>query len=234
MFLSRLFKRSKECSEDEKLPVTGTAPGAEPTPLSLVNLAPPAKAPEATPMEEEIHVYVQPTPNPNAFKFIVTKDVKRGGTATYADPDSCDNELAKSLLGVPGVEQIYFFDNVITATLNATVPLSEIRERLIAVIKEKLPAHDPEYKTEADKAQKTYDDLPEDIKRINEILDNTIRPGLQGDGGNIEVLSYENHVLSVRYQGACGSCPSSTMGTLQAINQILKDEFDPEIEVVPV
>jgi Fe-S cluster biogenesis protein NfuA len=229
MFLSRLFKRSKECSESIKDPDAATPAAADPAPLALVNTVK-----DKTPMQEEIHVYVQPTPNPNAFKFIVTKDVKRHGTATYADAETADNELAKSLLNVPGVEQIYFFDNVITATLNSTVPLSEVRERLTAVIKDKLPAHDPEYKTESDRAQQAYDDLPEDLKRINEILDNTIRPGLQGDGGNIEVLSYENHNLSVRYQGACGSCPSSTMGTLQAISQILKDEFDPEIEVTPV
>lgn len=229
MFLSRLFKRSKECSEADKASDAVTPADAAPTaPLALVNAA------KDKTMQEEIHVYVQPTPNPNAFKFIVTKDVKRYGTATYADAETADNELAKSLLNVPGVEQIYFFDNVITATLNPTVPLNEVREQLIAVIKDKLPAHDPEFKTESDRARQDYDALPEDLKRINEILDNTIRPGLQGDGGNIEVLSYENHNLSVRYQGACGSCPSSTMGTLQAISQILKDEFDPEIEVTPV
>ena len=231
MFLSKLFKRSEKCSEEMDTVFSEVMnPKAARTPLALVKK--PAAATEK--QMDEINVYVQPTPNPNAFKFIVTKDVKRFGTATYADADTCDNALAKALLNVPGVQQIYFFDNVITASLNPTVPIHEIRDRLIAVIRDLLPAHDPEYKTEDDKKQQSYDDLPKDLKRINEILDHTIRPGLQGDGGNIEIISYVDHLLSVRYQGACGSCPSSTMGTLQAINQILRDEFDPEIEVVPV
>ena len=44
-------------------------------------------------------------------------------------------------------------------------------------------------------------------------------------------MSYEDHVLVVKYQGACGTCPSSATGTLEAIKGILRDEYDPEIEV---
>ena len=67
--------------------------------------------------------------------------------------------------------------------------------------------------------------------QIEEILDRRIRPGLQGDGGDLKVLSYNDNVLLVQYQGACGTCPSSTTGTLEAIRAILQDEYDPEIEV---
>lgn len=215
---------------------TAQEPKVKLAPVSALSPLPEASANDEPKQKAavEIQIYVQPTPNPNAYKFIVSKDVKTSGTATYEDADTADNELAKALLNVPGIEQIYFFDNVITATLNPSVPLAEIKERLFIAIREKLPLHDPNFKTEEDVKKADYDNLPEDLKRINEILDRTIRPGLQGDGGNIEVLSYVDHQLSVRYQGACGSCPSSTMGTLQAINQILRDEFDPDIEVLPV
>ena len=67
--------------------------------------------------------------------------------------------------------------------------------------------------------------------QIEEILDRRIRPGLQGDGGDLACVSYENNVLIIKYQGACGTCPSSTTGTLEAIRSILQDEFDPQIEV---
>jgi Fe-S cluster biogenesis protein NfuA len=62
-------------------------------------------------------------------------------------------------------------------------------------------------------------------------LDKRIRPGLQGDGGDLACLSYEDNVLIVKYMGACGTCPSSTTGTLEAIRAILQDEYDPHIEV---
>ena len=74
--------------------------------------------------------------------------------------------------------------------------------------------------------------LPKEVQAVEEILDRTIRPGLQGDGGDIECLSFEDNVLVVKYQGACGTCPSSTTGTLEAIKGILRDEMNnPEIEV---
>ncbi|PJA96498.1 MAG: thioredoxin, partial [Ignavibacteriales bacterium CG_4_9_14_3_um_filter_34_10] len=40
------------------------------------------------------------------------------------------------------------------------------------------------------------------------------------------------NTLFIRYQGACGSCPSSIRGTLVAIENLLKRELDPTIEVV--
>ena len=55
-----------------------------------------------------------------------------------------------------------------------------------------------------------------------------------GDGGGLQVLGLTNNTLTVRYQGACGTCPSSIAGTLMAIENMIKEEIDPEIEVVAV
>jgi Fe-S cluster biogenesis protein NfuA len=70
--------------------------------------------------------------------------------------------------------------------------------------------------------------------QINEILDERIRPYLASDGGWLEVLSLDDKKLTIRYQGACGSCPSSLTGTLMAIEGMIKEEVDPEIEVEAV
>jgi Fe-S cluster biogenesis protein NfuA len=40
--------------------------------------------------------------------------------------------------------------------------------------------------------------------------------------------------LKIRYQGACGSCPSSLSGTLMAIENMIQDEIDPQITVIAV
>jgi Fe-S cluster biogenesis protein NfuA len=76
--------------------------------------------------------------------------------------------------------------------------------------------------------------LPPEVQRIEEILDETVRPGLQGDGGDLDVVKYEDNKLYVFYQGACGTCPSATSGTLMAIEGILRDQFNPTIEVIPM
>jgi Fe-S cluster biogenesis protein NfuA len=72
------------------------------------------------------------------------------------------------------------------------------------------------------------------LLKINEILDEKVRPALMGDGGYLEILGLKEHTLSIRYQGACGSCPSSLTGTLMAIEGMLKQEVDPDLEVVAV
>jgi Fe-S cluster biogenesis protein NfuA len=70
------------------------------------------------------------------------------------------------------------------------------------------------------------------LNRINALLEERIRPGLAGDGGGLEIISFEGNTLQISYHGACGSCPSSTTGTLRYIEGMLQDEVDPEIRVI--
>jgi Fe-S cluster biogenesis protein NfuA len=69
---------------------------------------------------------------------------------------------------------------------------------------------------------------------IEALLDERIRPYLAGDGGWLEIIDLAENTLRIRYQGACGSCPSSLTGTLMAIENMIRDEIDPEITVVAV
>jgi NFU1 iron-sulfur cluster scaffold homolog, mitochondrial len=72
------------------------------------------------------------------------------------------------------------------------------------------------------------------LAEIEAILDDRIRPYLAGDGGWLEVVDLTDKILQIRYEGACGSCPSSLTGTLMAIENMIKEEIDPEIEVIAV
>ena len=73
--------------------------------------------------------------------------------------------------------------------------------------------------------------MSEEIKKIEEILNNSIRPYIQRDGGDISIISFENNVLKINYKGACVGCPMAKKGTLQAIEQVLKDEYSKDIVV---
>jgi Fe-S cluster biogenesis protein NfuA len=72
------------------------------------------------------------------------------------------------------------------------------------------------------------------LDRINQVLDEKVRPGLAGDGGGLEIIGLDDKKLLIRYQGACGSCPSSIGGTMMAIEYMLKEDVDPDIEVISV
>lgn len=61
-----------------------------------------------------------------------------------------------------------------------------------------------------------------------------IRPHLQADGGDVELVDVNDGVVKVRLKGACGSCPMSMM-TLQAgIGRVLKQEVPGIKEVIAV
>jgi Fe-S cluster biogenesis protein NfuA len=69
--------------------------------------------------------------------------------------------------------------------------------------------------------------------RVQKVLDK-IRPSLQADGGDVELIGVEDNVVKVRLTGACFGCPFSQMTLKNGIEQIIKEEI-PEIkEVVSV
>jgi Fe-S cluster biogenesis protein NfuA len=58
-----------------------------------------------------------------------------------------------------------------------------------------------------------------------------IRPALQADGGNIELVDVVDGVVKVRLMGACGSCPMSQMTLKMGVERALKQEI-PEVKSV--
>lgn len=176
-------------------------------------------------------IAIQPTPNPNALKFILNKDVKTDGKTSFKNPKQAEGvPMAFALFDLRGVDQVHFFQNVITVSKFTFEPWDSLEPAVMTTIENMLEDHDPNFK-DHDPEKERRKNLPEDLLQIEEILDKRIRPGLQGDGGDLKTLSFQNNILLVQYQGACGTCPSATTGTLEAIRSILKDEYSPEIEV---
>ena len=70
-------------------------------------------------------------------------------------------------------------------------------------------------------------------EKVQEVLEQ-IRPALQADGGDVELVDVADGVVNVRLTGACSGCPMSTMTLKMGIEQLLKEKV-PEIkEVVAV
>jgi len=61
-----------------------------------------------------------------------------------------------------------------------------------------------------------------------------IRPALQADGGDVELVDVEDGVVKVRLTGACGSCPMATMTLKFGVEKILKERIPEVREVVTV
>ncbi len=63
------------------------------------------------------------------------------------------------------------------------------------------------------------------LEAVQEILDDMVRPALQGDGGDIELIKIEDDSIFVKLVGACSTCPSSTMTMKMGVEALLREEF---------
>lgn len=70
-------------------------------------------------------------------------------------------------------------------------------------------------------------------EQVEEIL-KEIRPSLQADGGDVELVSVDDGVVSVRLTGSCAGCPMSTMTLKMGIERYLKGKVPEVKEVVSV
>jgi Fe-S cluster biogenesis protein NfuA len=70
-------------------------------------------------------------------------------------------------------------------------------------------------------------------EEVQGVLDK-VRPMLQRDGGDVELLEVDDGVVKVRLTGACGGCPMATMTLKRGIEAKLKEEIPDIKEVVSV
>ncbi len=183
-----------------------------------------------------IEIIIQMTPNPNALKFVTNKDVISSGKASYNTLEQCTNPLAALLMAQEGIKQILFFENVITVTKHPHIDWDDLEEQIKDIMKQQMPEHDPNIQEILAKKPETTDVkvapsvMNSKYIELNAIFDAMIRPGLQRDGGDIEITDIQDDVVKVNYQGACHSCPSASIGTLQFIQSVV-NEYNPELRV---
>jgi Fe-S cluster biogenesis protein NfuA len=75
-----------------------------------------------------------------------------------------------------------------------------------------------------------------DEKMYDEVLEvlDKLRPFLQRDGGDVELVEIEDGIVKLRLMGACGSCPSSTITLKAGIERALTEEIEGVKEVMQV
>ena len=73
----------------------------------------------------------------------------------------------------------------------------------------------------------------EKYEAIEALFEKHLRPALMSDGGNIELDLVKGNDVIVSFQGACGSCPSSSGATLQGIERAIQQNVFKEAVVIP-
>ena len=180
---------------------------------------------------------IENTPNPNAVKFVLKEPLTWGIARSYDNAKEARGDaLASALFDIEHVTNVFYVDRWLTVTQDGEADWAELT-RQVAVPIRAAPAADKHSEAAVAAAATTIADLsPEDRQRLNAIsalLDTQIRPYLQSDGGDLYVVGLAGNKLSVHYQGACGTCPSSISGTLIGITNLVRT-IEPDMEVEAV
>lgn len=181
---------------------------------------------------------IQETPNPNAVKFILKEPVSHGTSHSFKSAlDAADDLLARSIFEIGEVVSVFYMDKMLTVEKTDDAEWDELLPTLAVPIRaaETVGVTAGNGKNAAASVggaiAVAVSDDPK-LREIDALLDEKIRPFLASDGGWLEIVELTGSKLTIKYQGACGSCPSSLTGTLMAIENMIKEEIDPDIEVV--
>ena len=172
---------------------------------------------------------VDSTPNPNALKFVLNERLLRYETRQFHNIEEAKNDpLAKGIFEITGVVSVFYMDKCITIEKSKDANWGQIQKPFINFLK----IFDRNLIPSEDELKPPDENTDELLKKINELLDNKVRPALAGDGGGLQVMGIDRYTVKIHYQGACGSCPTAISGTLMAIEGLLKQDIHPAIEVV--
>jgi len=170
------------------------------------------------------------TPNPHALKFILNEKLLNLETRQFPNKQSAQGDpFVKGIFEIEGVVSVFYMDKFVTIEKSAESNWGQIQRPFINFLK----GFDKNLIPAEKEIIVSDEESNELLKQINNLLDQKVRPALAGDGGGLEVLGLEGYTVRIRYQGACGSCPSSISGTLTAIEGLLKRDVNPAINVIP-
>ncbi len=191
-------------------------------------------------------IYAEMTPNPDTMKFVSNRWLVTNDKSYEILADQRvggPSPLAEELFNFPFVNGIFIAGNFVTISKSGAIEWNDvvmelrdfitnylnaegaivIREEFLNAVEEK-----KEEKGDGETSPKDYTELD---KKIISILDEYIKPVVEGDGGAIEFYSFEYGVVKVILKGSCSGCPSSTMTLKGSIESLLKNML-PEVKEV--
>ena len=188
-------------------------------------------------------VYAEMTPNPSVMKFVAN---------TMLVPEIIEIKDREKAAGVPlavalykeyaFIEEIFLTENYVSLTKNDTEEWDlwtmDVRSFILNYLQAGGLVYEEfyEFKTEAPaevvvKPREEFSDVEEQIKAI---LDEYVQPAVANDGGNIELIEFDEESRTARMllQGACSGCPSSTATLKNGIEGLLKQMLPDVVENV--
>ncbi len=183
-------------------------------------------------------VRTKETPNPNALQFVINAVLLDNGNISFASKKEAENDkMATALFERSGVMSVFVMDNFVTVTKDEETSWVPLKDRVWKTIEDTVSLYQAEEKVQLSEVDViNFAELSNEkkLQGIEMVLNRSIRTNLAQDGGGVELKGIEGNEVSIHYQGACGSCPTSTSGTLQYIQTQIRQQLHPKLTVKSV
>lgn len=171
-----------------------------------------------------VTVRARETPNPNGRLYLTDRPLSEGyltWTTSTGAP-----KLARNLLARPDITKVFVRGDTLTIERTPESPWDGIDSAVAAAIREHVLLCGELLRP----AERRLGDPLE--QAVHQLLDARVRPGLQADGGDIELVRIVDGVVYVRLVGACESCPASTLTLQGGVEKAVLEAFPDEIHQV--
>lgn len=205
--------------------------------LPLHPMPPPANRPPAS-------VYAEMNPNPATMRFVCSVPLlPEGQVLEFLAPEQAQgvSPLAEKVFNLPMTTAVLIGGNFVTITKNDIVSWDMVHLELREFIQEHLRTDGRVLYADAQALERTVandrsmghaEPAGQEEERIIAVLDEYVRPAVEGDGGHIAFRSFRDGVVTVTLRGSCSGCPSSLVTLKGGVENLLKQMVPGVREVV--
>ena len=176
-------------------------------------------------------IQTEPTPNPNALKFLPGREVSAATHEFLTIDQATASPLAEALFQLEGVTGVFYGADYISVSRDPAGPdWPAMKAPVLAAIMDHFVSGAPLMREGAAGGVEAGGEDSEVVAEIKQLLDSRIRPAVAQDGGDIlfDGFDEETGVLSLRMRGACAGCPSSSATLKAGVEQMMK-HYVPEV-----
>ncbi len=181
-------------------------------------------------------IYAESTPNPEVMKFVANRPLTANSIEVTSEDEVKDHLIIIELFKFTYIKKIYINNNFISITKNSEEKweniVMHIRNYITDILNNNKNFISKNNDTVQHKNLKNNNSFSNSEKEIEKILNDYIRPAVEGDGGEIALKSVEGNIVTVIMKGACSGCPSASITLKNGVEHLLQTKINKDIKVV--
>ncbi|MCP4569735.1 MAG: hypothetical protein GY841_19315 [FCB group bacterium] len=179
----------------------------------------------------EIQIAAELQMDPFVCKFVVDRKVYEGFYNCRSKAMAEGSPLLEALFGIPDISEVLISGSTLTIKKAGDDDWPVLAKKIGMVLREKMAAGGPMIAPDVEKKGPAVKDLQ---KRIKEVFETEINPGLASHGGSVELMDIQGTTVYLTMSGGCQGCASAGITLRNGIEQILRSRVPEVTEIVDV